>query len=95
MKDQPSKIYLNIGFDPKAETDLHFKELDEVTWCAEKVNEWDLEYVSSEAAEQSIIQAKIDVLEEIMNEPSRRFLAGTITSKINSLKDQLKENGTK
>lgn len=43
MKNIPDKIYLQIGADtPK---DVDFKDLDEVTWCADKISENDIEYV--------------------------------------------------
>lgn len=43
MKNIPNKIYLQIGSDtPK---DVDFKDLDEVTWCSERISENDIEYV--------------------------------------------------
>lgn len=42
MKHIPNKIYLNIGCDPKEVQD--FSELSEVTWCADKINDSDIEY---------------------------------------------------
>lgn len=42
MKHIPNKIYLNIGCDPKEVKD--FNELSEVTWCADKINDSDIEY---------------------------------------------------
>ena len=43
MKNIPDKIYLQIGADtPK---DVDFKDLDEVTWCSERISERDIEYV--------------------------------------------------
>ena len=42
MKHIPNKIYLNIGCDPKEVKD--FSELSEVTWCADKINDNDIEY---------------------------------------------------
>ena len=42
MKHIPNKIYLNIGCDPKEVKD--FSELSEVTWCADKINDSDIEY---------------------------------------------------
>ena len=42
MKHIPNKIYLNIGCDPKDVED--FNDLSEVTWCADKINNSDIEY---------------------------------------------------
>ena len=42
MKHIPNKIYLNVGCDPKEVED--FSELSEVTWCADKINDNDIEY---------------------------------------------------
>ena len=42
MKHIPNKIYLNIGCDPKDVED--FNDLSEVTWCADKINDNDIEY---------------------------------------------------
>lgn len=42
MKHIPNKIYLNIGCDPKEVED--FNDLSEVTWCADKVGDGDIEY---------------------------------------------------
>lgn len=42
MKHIPNKIYLNIGCDPKDVKD--FEDLSEVTWCADKVGDGDIEY---------------------------------------------------
>ncbi len=42
MKHIPNKIYLNIGCAPKEVED--FNDLSEVTWCADKVGDGDIEY---------------------------------------------------
>ena len=42
MKHIPNKIYLNIGCDPKDVED--FNDLSEVTWCADKIGDGDIEY---------------------------------------------------
>ena len=42
MKHIPNKIYLNIGCDPKDVED--FNDLSEVTWCADKIGDCDIEY---------------------------------------------------
>ncbi len=43
MKNIPNKIYLQIGEETPKDAD--FEELDEVTWCADKINPNDFEYV--------------------------------------------------
>ena len=43
MKNKPEKIYLNLGTNTEVED---FKTLSEVTWCEDKVNDDDLEFVS-------------------------------------------------
>lgn len=43
MKNIPNKIYLQIGDDtPKY---IDFNDLDEVTWCADRISENDIEYI--------------------------------------------------
>ena len=42
MKHIPNKIFLNIGYEPEKGDD--FNDLEEVTWCADKVNDNDIEY---------------------------------------------------
>ena len=42
MKHIPNKIFLNIGFKPEKGDD--FNDLQEVTWCVDKVNDNDIEY---------------------------------------------------
>ena len=42
MKHIPNKIYLNVGCDTREVKD--FSELSEVTWCADKINDNDIEY---------------------------------------------------
>jgi len=43
MKNIPDKIYLQIG--DETPDDVDFKNLDEVTWCSDRINEKDIEYV--------------------------------------------------
>src|SRR5690606_22429946 len=48
MKNQPEKIYLNIGSDNMCfdhDTDNDFNDLIEVTWSEDKIHESDLCYV--------------------------------------------------
>lgn len=43
MKNIPKKIYLQI--DEDGETPEDFKELSDVTWCEDRINDSDLEYI--------------------------------------------------
>ena len=42
MKHIPNKIFLNLGFKPEKGDD--FNDLQEVTWCVDKVDDKDIEY---------------------------------------------------
>ena len=42
LKNVPNNIFLNIGYEPEKGDD--FNDLGEVTWCADKVNDNDIEY---------------------------------------------------
>ena len=44
MKNVPEKIYLVMGEDREDGED--FNEFGDVTWCADKINDGDIEYVS-------------------------------------------------
>lgn len=43
MKNVPKKIYLQIGDD--CPDDLDFNELIGVSWCSDKINDNDIEYM--------------------------------------------------
>lgn len=43
MKNIPKKFYLQIEED--GETPEDFKELSDVTWCEDRINDSDLEYI--------------------------------------------------
>ncbi|MBS3776883.1 MAG: hypothetical protein KGY70_16920 [Bacteroidales bacterium] len=43
MKNIPEKIYLQV--DPENENPYNFNELREVTWCRDRINENDIEYI--------------------------------------------------
>jgi hypothetical protein len=43
IRDVPDKIYLQIG--DEIPNSVNFKDLDEVTWCEDRINENDIEYV--------------------------------------------------
>jgi hypothetical protein len=55
MKNKPEKIYLNRGADGECQD---FEELVEVSWCDDRVNDDDLEFISV-----SSILARIKELE--------------------------------
>jgi hypothetical protein len=44
MKNIPKKIYLQIGKDCPTDDGEDFSKLYGVTWCAERINENDIEY---------------------------------------------------
>ena len=46
MENIPEKIYLQIGDD--CPDDIDFKDLHEVTWCVDKINDNDIEYMRVE-----------------------------------------------
>jgi hypothetical protein len=52
MTNIPKTIYLQIG--KECPDDEDFNDLSEVSWCAEKVNENDIEYVLKEKEEEEI-----------------------------------------
>ena len=56
MKNIPKKIYLQI--DPEKENPEDFKELREVTWCEDRINDNDVEYIM-----ESEIAKKLDELD--------------------------------
>jgi len=61
MKNIPQKIYLQIGED--AEDAESFDDLSDVCWCADKINQNDIEYtltpvISKEGGQQDIPMEK-------------------------------------
>lgn len=49
MINVPRKIYLNIfGLDREDFNTTDFKDLEEVTWCTERMNDNDIEYTLSD-----------------------------------------------
>lgn len=60
MKNQPNKIFLQTALKDNEEDCDNFDELVAVSWCADKIYEDDLEYISS-----SLILARIKKLEEL------------------------------
>jgi len=74
MKNQPKRIYLNFG-------DQHTEDFDdcvEVTWCSDKIDKEDLEFINS-----NIILSRIKEIEEGNDEPFAKSIA------INELKNLL------
>lgn len=66
MKNIPQKIYLQIGEDVSIkENDSDFNDLAGVSWCADKINKTDIEYVlkSEETfTKEQMIQCYIDAV---------------------------------
>jgi hypothetical protein len=57
IKNIPDKIYLQVGDNIGWEVD--FKELEdtgEVTWCSDKIENWDIEYIRASELEHLINQ---------------------------------------
>lgn len=61
MKNVPAKIYLQIDAD--GETPENFKELEGITWCSEKINQNDIEYIQADLS----IKSNIDIKKEILD----------------------------
>lgn len=75
MKNEPKKVYLQIGdvwdgTDPELDD---FKELAEVTWCADRIWPNDLEYVSvntiREWMDEYLSWEYRDSLEKLLDSP--------------------------
>jgi len=47
VKNIPKRIYLQV--DPENEKPEDFKELIEVTWCEDRINTTDIEYIRKKA----------------------------------------------
>ena len=45
MKNVPKKIYLQIGEDADLEEDFNELSNEDITWCKDKINDNDIEYV--------------------------------------------------
>ena len=57
IKNIPDKIYLQVGDNVGWEVD--FKELEstgEVTWCSDKIENWDIEYIRASEFEHLVNQ---------------------------------------
>lgn len=68
MKNQPNKVYLQLGLEDNGETCDDFNELNEISWCADKIYEDDLEYVSITFLRELIKDEEL--INKIINEKS-------------------------
>lgn len=64
MKNLPEKIYLQIGEEADIDDNLDFNELVGVSWCSDKIEESDVEFVRSDIARN---MAKEFAEQEIIN----------------------------
>ncbi len=80
MKNQPNRVYLNIGADGECKD---FEELVEVTWSDSRINNDDLCYISV-----SSVQARIEELKQERMLPHEQddLLRGAIYELTNLLK---------
>lgn len=94
MENQPNKIYLNLGFNPRDYDKVDFKDLQGVTWSEDKTHEHDIPFVSEEYALQEVLKGKIEVLEELATEAiskaSYQDSYYSILNKITEIKNQMK-----
>lgn len=51
IKNIPKNIYLQVNPDGDS-SEIDFKDLSEVSWCADKINETDLKYQLNETSER-------------------------------------------
>jgi hypothetical protein len=68
MKNLPEKIYLQIGEEADIDDNLDFNELVGVSWCSDKIEESDVEFVRSDIAEQMAKDATRDFVENLFSE---------------------------
>jgi hypothetical protein len=80
IKNQPNKIYLNIGADGECQD---FEELVGVSWCEDRVNDDDLEFISV-----SSVLARIEELKQERMLPHEQddLLRGAIYELTNLIK---------
>jgi hypothetical protein len=87
MKNQPTKIYLNIGADGECQD---FEELVGVSWSDSRINDDDLEYISVSsvlARIEELIEPKEDlrkIVEEVFNEQPRELFLMNANSVIDT-----------
>ena len=60
MKNQPIKIFLQTGLEDNVEMCDDFNELDGISWCADKIYEDDLEYISVDSILRRIKELEAD-----------------------------------
>ncbi len=82
MKNEPEKIYLVVGADGECED---FEELVGVSWCENRINDDDLEYLSL-----NFISRRIKELEEELVYEDSTFDRNIINIQINTLKNLIK-----
>jgi hypothetical protein len=83
MKNQPKKIYLNIGADGECQD---FEELVGVSWSDSRINDDDLEYISV-----SSVLARIKELEIERDNEESSFSAFDCNVRISELKNLIKK----
>lgn len=101
MKNLPEKIYLQIGEEADIDDYLDFNELVGVSWCSDKIEESDVEFIRSDIAIQKTINSiiafanwydKQTSTEESQNEPwMNETNAKSFLSYYNSRKAQTTE----
>jgi heterodisulfide reductase subunit A-like polyferredoxin len=64
MKNLPEKIYLQIGEEADIDDNIDFNELVGVSWCSDKIEESDVEFVRSDIAEQMAKEFAMYVVEQ-------------------------------
>lgn len=71
----PERIYLHVGSLDDALDDVPFSELSEVSWCAHRVDDADIEYVLADDAAATIRQQaeRIGVLEAALRQVTDHF----------------------
>lgn len=90
MLNEPQKIYLCLGEGIESDTD--FKELTGVSWCADRVNATDIEYVL--ATEQAEKQVAIKLTKDILNDWKDALRMATVGS-LKKLAQAMYEAGLK
>lgn len=69
MKNIPKEIYLNLGIPKKVfditKDDIDFKQLNNVGWSTDKINDQDLKFVLSDVSNCKRDET-LELLEEIM-----------------------------
>lgn len=87
MKNQPDKIYLQLGLEDNGETCEDFNELHDISWCSDKVYSDDLEYISVDFILRRIKELEIQL---INTNPKRKETVLRRQEVINELKNLLK-----